>query len=128
MKVGKGLKLNQGKITSKKNRNNLYAYPKDKSLKKLMDEIRNRTRRRLPLTMKELIDNINPVSRGWGNYFRKAHVRKLFNKLDRWIIRRLWGHHLKKWRNCGWKKYPEKCLYQEYGLVNLIALIPSIQG
>lgn len=128
VKAGKGLKLNRGKITAKINRNNLYAYPKDKSVKKLMDEIRNRTKRRLPLTMKELIDYINPVIRGWGNYFRKAHVRKLFNKLDRWIIRRLWSHHLKSWRNCGWKKYPVKSLYQEYGLVNLVALIPSIQG
>ncbi len=128
VKAGKGLKLNRGKITAKINRNNLYAYPKDKSVKKLMDEIRNRTKRRLPLTMKELIDYINPVIRGWGNYFRKAHVRKLFNKLDRWIIRRLWSHHLKSWRNCGWKKYPSKSLYQEYGLVNLVALIPSIQG
>lgn len=92
-----------------------------------MEEIRTRTKRKLPLTVKELIDNINSVRRGWGNYYRKAHVRKIFNKLDRWIIRRIWSHRYKKWRNCGWKKYPQKDLYQKYGLVNLVALIPSIQ-
>lgn len=128
VKQGNGLKLSEKKITSKINSiYNMYAYPKDKSVNKFMDKIRDRTKRRRPLTMKELIDYINPVIRGWGNYFRRAHVRKLFNRLDRWIIRRLWSHHHKKWRNCGWKKYPVKELYEKYKLVNLIGLIPSIQ-
>ncbi|MDG4850350.1 group II intron maturase-specific domain-containing protein [Peribacillus frigoritolerans] len=29
------------------------------------------------------MESINPVIRGWGNYYRKAHVRKLFYKLKR---------------------------------------------
>jgi group II intron reverse transcriptase/maturase len=127
IKQGIGLKLNANNIKSKINKYNLYAYPKDKSIKRFMEEIRQRTKRKLPLTMKELIDNINPVIRGWGNYYRKAHVRKVFNKLDRWIIRRLWNHRFRRWRNCGWKKYPVHELYQKYGLINLIGLIPSIQ-
>lgn len=126
IKEGKGLRLNKVKIKSNINPKNLYAYPKDKSIKKFKETIRERTKRRIPLTMKELIDSINPVIRGWGNYFRKAHVRKIFNMLDRWIIRRLWSHHYKKWRNCGWKKYPHKDLYEKYKLVNLVGLIPSI--
>lgn len=87
LKQGKGLKLSHEKITSKRNAQNIYAYPKDKSIEKFMNNIRERNRRRLPLTMKALIDYISPVIRGWGNYFRKANVRKLFNKLDRWIVR-----------------------------------------
>lgn len=126
IKEGKGLRLNKAKIKSNINAKNLYAYPKDKSIKKFKETIRERTKRRIPLTMKELIDSINPVIRGWGNYFRKAHVRKIFNMLDRWIVRRLWSYHYKKWRNCGWKKYPHKDLYEKYKLVNLVGLIPSI--
>jgi len=30
---------------------------------------------------KAFYKEINPVIRGWENYYRKAHVRKLFNKL-----------------------------------------------
>jgi Group II intron, maturase-specific domain len=30
-----------------------------------------------------LIAEINPILRGWENYYCKAHVRKLFAKLDR---------------------------------------------
>lgn len=127
IKKGKGLKLNRDKIKSKINKINLYAYPKDKSTKRLMDEIRDRTKRKKPLKLEEVIELINPVIRGWGNYYKKANVRKIFNKLDRWIIRRLWNHKYKKWRNCGWKKYPARDLYESYKLVRLIGLIPSIQ-
>ncbi|MGG4392992.1 group II intron maturase-specific domain-containing protein [Paenibacillus thiaminolyticus] len=72
-----------------------------------MDTIRARTHRNIPLTVFQLIDSLNPVIRGWGNYFRKAHVRKRFNRLQRWIIRRIWSHRFKRWRNTGWKKLPE---------------------
>ncbi|MFD3262233.1 group II intron maturase-specific domain-containing protein [Paenibacillus lentus] len=105
---------------------NIYAYPKDKSIQSFMDTIRTRTHRRIPLTVFELIDSINPVIRGWGNYFRKAHVRKLFNRLQRWIIRRIWSHRFKRWRNTGWKKLPESILYSKYKLVNLLSLIPDL--
>ncbi|WP_326492967.1 group II intron maturase-specific domain-containing protein [Alicyclobacillus fastidiosus] len=105
------------------NRLNIYAIPTEKSVKRFQDTIRQRTKRRLPLTVQELIDRINPVIRGWGNYYRKAHVRKLFNRLQRWIIQRIRSHQYKRWRNGGWRKYPERRLYGEFRLVNLIQLI-----
>jgi group II intron reverse transcriptase/maturase len=104
----------------------LYAYPRAKSIQHFMDQIRQRTRRRAPVSIEELIDQINPVIRGWGLYYHKAHVRKLFNRLDRWIVRRIRSHRYKRWRNAGWKILPEGKLYSEYGLVSLLYLIPSI--
>jgi hypothetical protein len=38
----------------------------------------------------------------------------------------LWSHRYKRWRNAGWRHLPERKLYGEYGLVKLIALIPSL--
>jgi RNA-directed DNA polymerase len=104
----------------------LYAYPREKSLEHFKEQIRQRTRRRAPLKTQELIQELNPVIRGWGNYYCKAHVRKLFNQLDRWIVRRIWSHKTKRWRNTGWRELPNTKLYGELGLVNLISLIPSI--
>lgn len=126
LKQGKGLTLSRDKIKKQPNRANIYAYPTGKSIKRFMDTIRSRTKRRIPLTTHELIDWINPVIRGWGNYYRKAHVRKLFNRLQRWIIRRIWSHRFKRWRNTGWKKLPEPKLYSEFRLVNLLSLIPDL--
>ena len=91
-----------------------------------MDQIRSKTKRKVPLTLQEIVNDINPVIRGWGNYYRKAHVRKLFSRLRNWIFRRIWAHQKKRWRNAGWKEYPERLLYERYGLVNLIRLIPDI--
>lgn len=120
------LSLPVHKITSGCRPGTLYAYPRQKSVDHFKDQIRQRTQRKVPLNTQALIEEINPVIRGWGNYYCRAHVRKLFNQLDRWIKRRIWSHRYKRWRNCGWRRLPESKLYGELGLVNLIRLVPSI--
>jgi hypothetical protein len=120
------LRLATEKIRSGAKTGGLYACPREKSIKHFKEQIRQRTRRKAPVDTRNLIEEINPVIRGWGNYYCKSHVRKLFNRLDRWIVRRIWSHRHKRWRNMGWKELPERILYGEMGLVNLISLIPSI--
>jgi len=126
IKRGRQLSLPVNKIRSGARSGELYAFPREKSVQRFMDQLRQRTQRRVPLNTEELIDWINPVLRGWGNYFKRAHVRKLFNRLDRWIVRRIWSHRFKRWRCAGWKVLPAAKLYGEFGLVNLVGLIPSI--
>ena len=91
-----------------------------------MDQVRARTRRCIPLKTEELIAELNPLLRGWGNYYKRTHVRKLFHRLDGWIKRRIWSHRYRRWRCAGWRELPSARLYGEYGLVNLIQLIPSL--
>jgi RNA-directed DNA polymerase len=126
IKRGKRLKLSSDKIRSTARSGALYAFPREKSINRFMDQVRALTRRRVPLKTKELIEGLNPILRGWGNYYKKAHVRKLFNRLNRWIVRRIWSHRFKRWRNLGWRLLPDRTLYRDYGLVNLIQLIPSL--
>jgi group II intron reverse transcriptase/maturase len=126
IKQGKQLRLPPGKIRSTARSGALYAYPKEKSIRRFMDRVRELTRRRLPLTTGELIQGLNPLLRGWGHYYKRAHVRLLFNRLDRWIVRRLWSHRHKHWRCAGWRSLPAATLYGELGLVNLVGLIPSL--
>jgi group II intron reverse transcriptase/maturase len=120
------LRLPAHKIKSRTRQGALYAYPRQKSIDHFKEQIRKRTRRKAPVTTGQLIDEINPIIRGWGNYYKKAHVRKLFNRLDRWIRRRIWSHRYKRWRNAGWKVLSESKLHGELGLVSLIKLIPSL--
>jgi RNA-directed DNA polymerase len=120
------LYLPESKIRSQVRGGALYAYPKEKSIRRFMDKVRQRTKRRVPLTTSELIAELNPLLRGWGEYYKRAHVRRLFHRLDAWIVHRLWSHRYKRWRTCGWKQLPETKLYGEYGLVNLVRLIPSL--
>lgn len=120
------LKLAPRQIRSGLREGGLYAYPRDKSLQHFKDQVRRRTARKAPVATQTLIAELNPVIRGWGLYFCKAHVRKLFARLDRWILRRIWSHRFKRWRCRGWQQLPERRLYGEMGLVRLVFLIPSL--
>ena len=120
------LRLSQERIQSGVVNGSLYAYPRQKSIEHFKDQVRGKTRRKAPVSVYQVVADLNPVIRGWGNYYCKAHVRKLFNRLDRWIIRRIRSFRFKRWRNTGWKQLPESKLYGEMGLVNLVRLIPSI--
>jgi RNA-directed DNA polymerase len=120
------LYLPERQIRSQVRQGALYAYPKEKSIHRFMDRVRQRTKRKTPLTTKELIEELNPLVRGWGEYYKRAHVRRLFHRLDAWIVHRLWSHRFKRWRTCGWKQLPKATLYGEYGLIHLVGLIPSL--
>jgi hypothetical protein len=120
------LDLPASQIRSQIRQGALYAYPKEKSIRRFRDRVRRRMRRNAPLTTQELIAEINPLLRGWGEYYKRAHVRRLFHPLDGWIVRRIWSHRFKRWRCAGWKRLPKRALYGEYGPVNLVGLIPSI--
>jgi len=123
----KPLKLSPDKIKSNTKEGMMYAYPRQSSIDRFRDQVRSRTSRKAGVGTFELIQQLNPLIKGWGQYFCKAHVRKLFLKLNKWIVRRIWSHKYKRWRNHGWKTLPDSKLYGEYKLVNLIHLIPSIK-
>ena len=118
--LGRGLRFKQGSI-------GLYAIPRQRSVDRFKDKVRALTRRRIAVPLEELIRDLNPVIRGWGMYYRRANVRRLFNRLNMWIVRRIWGWRFKRWANTGWRTLPETRLYGEYGLVNLLQLIPSMR-
>jgi len=120
------MRLAAHKIKSGAHHGALYAYPTEKSIRRFKDQIRRCTHRKIPLTTEGIIEEMNPVIRGWGLYYHKAHVRKLFNRLNRWIIQRIWSHRCKRWRCSGWRILPEAKLYGELRLENLIRLIPSL--
>ena len=67
----------------------LYAYPREESIEHFKEQIRKLTRRKAPVTTQQLIDQLNPVIRGWGTYCCEAHVRGLFTRLDKWIACRI---------------------------------------
>jgi RNA-directed DNA polymerase len=126
IKRGRRLRLPAHRVRSSARDGGLYAYPRGKSIQRFMDQVRERTKRRVPLKTPELIASLNPIIRGWGNYYKRAHVRTLFNRLNGWIVHRIRSHRCKRWRNGGWRQLPQTKLYGEYGLTNLVQLIPSI--
>ena len=126
VKQGTGFRLPAHRRRGRSNPCNLYAVPREKSVKRFQDQIRALTRRKAPLKLRELIERINPVIRGWGHFYRKADVRRLFHRLDGWIEHRLYSFLAKRWRNPMWRIYPTRRLIGEFGLVRLTHLIPGL--
>jgi hypothetical protein len=67
----------------------VYAYPSEKSINRFKDRVRQLTKRRMPLSTEQIIAEMNPIVRGWGQYYKRSRVRRLFTQLDAWILRRL---------------------------------------
>jgi RNA-directed DNA polymerase len=124
-----GYKIGRGKgLRHKAGGPSLYAVPTDRSIERFKDKVRTATNRRNPKDLEGVLAELNPIVRGWGNYYRRAHVRRLFNRLNHWIVMRVWNHRHKHWRNAGWRDLPDRRLYGELGLVNLLQLIPSMEN
>jgi len=63
-------------------------YVRKKSLDRLKDRIRERTRRTRGQSLERIIDSLNPTLKGWFAYFKHAHPGT-FIALDKFIRRRL---------------------------------------
>lgn len=59
-----------------------------KSLQAMRERIRQKTLRTAGTSMKAMIDDLNPMLRGWFGYFKHAH-RSTFPRMDGFIRRRL---------------------------------------
>lgn len=68
-------------------------------LKKFKEKVKKKTRKNQTVDLGHLIQNeLNPLLRGWGNYFGKGNIKTLFKVLDSWIRRRLRMVQLRSWR------------------------------
>lgn len=103
----------------------LYAFPQNTSVHRFKEKVRALTHRRVPGPTEALIPKLNLQLRGWGEHYKRANVRGLFAKLDRWIVRRLWAHRSRRWRSYAWRQLPVQRLYGELKLVSLRKLMPS---
>jgi group II intron reverse transcriptase/maturase len=77
-----------------KGRTYLLRWPGAKTMKSLRSRIRDLTDRRRRAGMKdirEVIQDLNPVLRGWGNYYRTGNASKKFHQMDRYVEQRLHG-------------------------------------
>jgi len=70
----------------------------NKARVKFKKKVRELTHRNNPLSMYQLIQDLNLYLRGWISYFRIQEFRYLFRDLDAWIRSRLRSMQLKKWR------------------------------
>lgn len=95
-----------------------YKLPKPRAIEKFKDKIRRLTRRNQPKTMLQIVGELNPVIRGWRNYFKYGMSKKIFWELDCWIEDRLRAYKVRRWGLKSHLKMPHR-IFEAMGLVTL---------
>lgn len=92
-----------------KSRSICLAYPSKKSVKRHLTNIKEIISQMKASSAKELINRLNPVIRGWANYYRYSNAKRTFNAIDSYLWKSLWKwcirRHSKKGINWIRKKY-----------------------
>jgi RNA-directed DNA polymerase len=79
----------------------LHRWPSQQAMKRLRAKIRDRTgRNRTGTDIRDVIADLNPLLRGWGNYFRTGNAATKFRQVDWYVAGRLnWLMARKRGRN-----------------------------
>jgi len=93
-----------------------YKVPRKRAIDNFRDKVRRITRRQQPKSLEQVISELNPVIRGWRNYFCHGDCKRIFWDLDCWIGDRLKAFRVKRWRTR--LKMPHEML-EELGLTTL---------
>jgi RNA-directed DNA polymerase len=75
----------------------LHRWPSRRAMNRLRDKVRARTgRNRAGADIREVIADLNPLLRGWGNYFRTGNAADKFRQADGYVVHRLRSLMIKK--------------------------------
>ena len=74
--------------------------PAKSNTKTFRDKIRRCIQSALGFSQEMLLRQLNPLIRGWANYYRQAAAKRTFNRLDHYIFWQLW-----RWVK---RRHPEK--------------------
>ncbi|MEK6754708.1 MAG: group II intron reverse transcriptase/maturase [Bacteroidota bacterium] len=99
-----------------------YLWPRVKTLTRFKDKVRLATRRQQGRNVTEVIRLLNPVLRGFGNYYRRANVKQLFESLDGWVRMRLRSFMEKKRAVKHQNRRIPNTVLTSMGLVSLLGL------
>jgi len=95
--------------------------PKLKKRTALLGKLRDVFRRFASQPVGRVIELINPILRGWVNYFAVGHSSRCFSFVKDWVEKKIRRHLMRarKRNGFGWQRWSRPWLYGELGLFNL---------
>jgi RNA-directed DNA polymerase len=94
--------------------------PKRKKRTALFAKLREVFRHHVSQPVEEVIKVINPILRGWVNYFRIGHSGRCFSKIRDWVEMKIRRHLMRSRlrKGKGWKRWSSEWIYRMLGLYN----------
>jgi group II intron reverse transcriptase/maturase len=105
-------------------------WPKKTAVRKLLQKIGHIGRRTtLNLSLEEIRDYINPILRGWMNYFKFGNSGRVFNRIDSYVQERIALWWSKKHHKTGrrWSKGSKGMTLEKYRLLGITVMSGNIK-
>jgi RNA-directed DNA polymerase len=95
-----------------------YYAPKLKKRTVLLAKLKEIFRQSISQPVERVIEQINPILRGWVNYFAVGDSSACFSFVRDWVAKKVRGHLMRarERSGLGWKRWRTKWLYEELGL------------
>lgn len=113
-----------------KGREYVFRWPSPRAMTRIRARVRELTDRRRWAGLRDIravIEGLNPVLRGWGNYFRTGNASWKFQEVDRYVNQRLVRllPHVRAWRRRPFdlRAWPPARFAAEFGLHRLVGTI-----
>ncbi len=106
------------RIRSRRGRWMPLRTPRGKKRTALLRKLKLVFRRYRSQPVKELIEQINPILRGWVNYFAVGHSSRCFSYIRNWVEKKIRCHlaRARQRQGFGWKRWSREWLYGALGL------------
>ena len=97
-----------------------YYAPKVKKRTALLAKLKEIFRQNISQPVEGVIEQINPILRGWVNYFALGDSSECFSFVRDWVEKKIRGHLMRarERSGLGWKRWSRKWLYRKLGLYN----------
>ena len=97
-----------------------YYAPKLKKRTALYDSLREIFRQYVSWPVEKVIAKINPILRGWVNYFRVGHAGRCFSMVKEWVDRKIRRHLMRARgrKGFGRRRWSSDWFYDRLGLFN----------
>ena len=106
------------RIRSRSNRWMPLYVPQGKKRRALLRKLKETFRRFRSQPVSKVIEEINPILRGWVNYFAIGNSSRCFSYIRHWVEKKI-RRHLARARQrpgFGWKRWSSRWMYQQLGL------------
>jgi group II intron reverse transcriptase/maturase len=75
----------------------LHRKPSQRAMTRIRQKVKDRTQRgRCHADLRVIIEDLNPILRGWGAYFATGNAARSFNQIDGYVCKRLCGLRVKR--------------------------------
>jgi RNA-directed DNA polymerase len=106
------------RVLSRKRKWRVQYVPRLKKRTALLAKLREIFHRYVSQPIGRVIERINPVLRGWVNYFAVGHSSRCFSFVKDWVERKIRRHLMRARQRpgFGWNRWSKTWLYEKLGL------------